>query len=159
MPLLFLDTEFTAFGPGAELLSVAIVSEDGKDEFYAERNDYSQNLCSLFVIDHVLPLFGQHPEAVCGIAEMRYRLREYLERFPPFMKIASDLNKDLALMRALLGEPWPVNIERERLRLENIEGLNEQLDQLQPECDPQRHHALHDARALRAAFLALQSRK
>lgn len=46
--LIFLDTEYT--DPiQIDLISIGMVSEDGRAEFYAERNDYRTEDCNSFV--------------------------------------------------------------------------------------------------------------
>lgn len=52
----FLDCEFTNFDQ-PKLISIALVTEDGKHSFYAELTDtYKYADCSEFVIENVLPL-------------------------------------------------------------------------------------------------------
>ena len=46
--IVFLDTEYT--DPiQIDLISIGMVSEDGRAEFYAERNDYRASDCNDFV--------------------------------------------------------------------------------------------------------------
>jgi hypothetical protein len=55
MAYLFIDTEFSDF-INMDLLSIGIVSEDGKHEFYAEINDSTPEYRSQFVNEVVIPL-------------------------------------------------------------------------------------------------------
>ncbi len=157
MRILFLDTEFTAPGPNAEILSIGLVSDDGVDQFYVELNDVSGLHCSAFVLAEVLPHFGRFPEAMCDLAEMRIRVRRFLESFAPFVRLASDLEKDWTLLMQLVGDPWPTNVDRVRLRLEHIDGLSVQVEKHSSGRD--RHHALTDAQVIRLAYLDLQSKR
>lgn len=50
---LFLDTEFTALQKDADLISIGIVSEDGKC-FYAEADDYDESKITPWVKKHVI---------------------------------------------------------------------------------------------------------
>lgn len=52
--LVFLDTEYT--DPlQIDLISIGMVSEDGKRVFYSERSDFDDGLCNGFVRTAVLP--------------------------------------------------------------------------------------------------------
>ena len=45
--LVFFDTEFTELGPNAKLISIGLVTEDGRHTFYAELTDtYELSDCS-----------------------------------------------------------------------------------------------------------------
>lgn len=50
---LFFDTEFTSLKKDADLISLGIVTEDGK-QFYAELNDFDKDKCSSFTKEEVL---------------------------------------------------------------------------------------------------------
>lgn len=52
---IFLDTEFTDLNRGAELISLALVAEDGR-YLYAELTDFDRENCSDFVKGHILPI-------------------------------------------------------------------------------------------------------
>jgi hypothetical protein len=59
--LYYLDTEFAEDGTVVELISIGIVSEDGR-EFYRECADYKMSTCNTWVKRHVLPkLSGKEP--------------------------------------------------------------------------------------------------
>ena len=51
---LFFDTEFTSLTTKAELISIGIVTADGR-HFYAELNDFDKDNCTNFVKTEVLP--------------------------------------------------------------------------------------------------------
>ena len=77
--MLFIDTEFTDF-KHPDLISIALVSEDGKGEFYAELPvDLSK--CNDFVLTTVLPQLGKMPGAQCSAIELDGRLRRWFEQF------------------------------------------------------------------------------
>lgn len=50
---LFFDTEFTGLHKNTTLISVGIISEDGR-RFYAELTDYDKNQCNDWIKEHVL---------------------------------------------------------------------------------------------------------
>ena len=152
--LVFLDTEFTDF-VRPDLLSLALVAEDGQ-EFYAERTDYPAGQCSEFVREIVLPLFGRVPGAACDSAEMALRLRTWFEALPEPATIVFDYHTDWHLLAgAMPGRP-PEKFA-EQLYLDGyaishpiFEGAQNLIyTQAWPP-----HHALADARALRAGYRA-----
>lgn len=66
----FLDTEFIESGPGApiDLLSIGIVSEDGR-EFYAESASANLSLASTWVEENVLPHLTGEKQLLGSIGE------------------------------------------------------------------------------------------
>ena len=60
--IIFFDTEFTSLHVKSKLISIGLISEDGR-EFYAEMTDtYLISHCSDWVKENVLPLLDA-PEA------------------------------------------------------------------------------------------------
>ncbi len=51
--IIYFDTEFTVLGPGAQLISLGMVTDRGK-EFYAEFTDYNLPACSSWLRENVL---------------------------------------------------------------------------------------------------------
>lgn len=86
---IFLDCEFTQLNQDSKLISLALVSESGK-EFYVElTNTYSAEDCSDFVIQNVLPQldrmrYGQ------SLVEARASLRRFLSGFDEELEVCSD---------------------------------------------------------------------
>ncbi|WP_233887963.1 3'-5' exoribonuclease [Paraburkholderia flagellata] len=144
----FIDTEYTSFG-SCQLISLAIAGENG-DDFYGERTDYDEALCSDFVHAVVLPQLGRIEGCAMPFEQLREALRVWLGEISPMSGpiLCYDHETDLNLLRFLLAAPLPRG-----WTLENIAGR----------CDAQRraayfeqhggeHHALHDARANFYAF-------
>jgi len=50
---IFFDTEFTGLHKNTTLISIGLVSEDGR-QFYAELTDYNAEQCDIWIIDNVL---------------------------------------------------------------------------------------------------------
>ncbi len=50
---IFMDTEFTGLHQGTTLISIGLVSEDGRT-FYAEFNDYDESQCDEWIKKHVI---------------------------------------------------------------------------------------------------------
>lgn len=156
--LIFLDTEFTDF-VSPDLISLALVAENGR-EFYAERTDYHRDACSAFVRENVLPLLGRLPDAACSRAELTQRLHEWFEQLPEPVTLIYDFEGDWRLLAdAMLGRAYrnpPANLG-EPLHLDNAcitHPVFERAQNLIYTQDWPPHHALADARSLRAGYRA-----
>lgn len=162
MTKVFFDTEFTEFR-GGQLLSIGMVTAAGT-EFYVERADHSlMDVRQDFVRDTVLPLFGLVPGAgVQGHTEMAGRISEFLMSLPEPVEVLYDHKLDRQfLVEALMAsgrwtEHWFRTTES------NIGGQSRS-DAAQTAAKASffesagaglmQHHALADARALRAGWL------
>ena len=155
--LIFIDTEFTDF-LNIDLISVALVSEDGR-EFYAERNDYRQEDCNDFVHATVLPLLGRIDGARCSYPILNDRLRTWFEALPEPATLVFDYFSDWELLiDALLGdfhEKVPTNVGGKLMLGHEVEGSQTFITAYEAAFTPAwpPHHALADARALRAGYL------
>lgn len=156
--LVFLDTEFTAF-VRPDLISLALVSEDGR-EFYAERTDYYREDCTDFVKETVLPLLGRVPGAACTRKELTDRVRDWFGQLAEPATLVYDSERDwLLLAVAMLGRPKkdPPGDFGKRMHLDSYAFAHPVFEQAQ-NCtytqDWPAHHALADARALRAGYQA-----
>lgn len=164
---IFVDTEFSDFLE-PELLSVALVPEDGSHEFYFEVSDFNRNLCSHFVHETVIPLMDM--SAARPVDELRPALHAYLQQFneavlvidyygdweliapvlqglPEKLKQARMLEPELDQVIKDLG----VSAFEDRIHLITY-GSNRMRDFFQ-EVDRRQHHALVDARASRHGFM------
>ncbi|RQT42498.1 3'-5' exoribonuclease [Burkholderia cepacia] len=145
---IFIDTEFTDIA-APTLISIAMVAEDGP-EFYAEQAHIDWNVCSTFVRVSVLPQLGSDPARVMDRGALREAVRIWMSIFTGLKQrpvICYDHPVDLQLLWELLGgrpTGW-----KERL-------IGSRIDPVEKEeyfrVHGGRHHALHDARANRAAF-------
>lgn len=153
---LYLDCEFTDF-IDCELISIALVSEDGQHEFYAERNDYVQTKCNNFVREAVIPLLGRFPEAICSREELRRRLWAWFATLPRDVQIAADSTHDRDLLWDAFGEGLPPNLNKQVFDLRPLIDttvFNDAVCSYHDQPNQPWHHALHDARSHRAGFLA-----
>ena len=158
---IFLDTEFTDFSEPS-LISIALVGVDGR-EFYAECTDYPREACSDFVRNTVEPLLGRVPGAACNQAELRQRLRAWFGCVAETATIVCDFAIDWQLLvnafyaRAEIDAG--INIgEKLVLGSTTINDPVFELAQAQSFSDAwPPHHALADARALRAGYHAWRS--
>lgn len=158
---LFIDTEFTAFRDG-QLLSLGAVCDNGK-EFYAEIVDAKRARQAPFVEAHVLSQFGCIDGAqVTGTAHLGERLGEFLATTgESSIELCYDYRLDERYFFQVLqrSRHWggtahrikPFNIGAQAYTLA---GRVAQMRTFSAGAPLRRHHALLDARALKAAWLA-----
>ena len=140
----FLDTEYNGFG-GA-LLSLALVPEDGSEEFYVTLDCDAPT--DPWVERHVIPYLDMVPE---GLACPRLPRRAAAEALASWLAqdeapdIVADWPEDLAQLAMLLvtGPGMMVPVPPLSLHLVPLHGFSTAANSVVP------HNALHDARALR----------
>lgn len=161
----FLDTEW-ADDQGTELVSLALVSEDGTQEFYAEREHLPQSPTT-FVRDRVYPLLDRG-DAILSDEQMTSALRAFIGRVAlPF--VLADFPNDLKLLQHVLegfplgdsnaSQPPTALVTTLMCRDEKTTALLEHWFAMHPSEAARRHHALVDAQALRMAWLAATRRR
>ncbi len=147
----FLDTEYNGFG-GA-LLSLALVPEDGGDEFYVTLA--FDALLDPWVERHVLPYLDSVPEQLRSPRMSRRAAAEALAGWLAHDSepmIVADWPEDLAQLAMLLivGPGQMVAMPSLTLRFEPLHGFSTAANSAIP------HNALHDARALRDHVMGLE---
>lgn len=151
---LFLDTEWQS-DDSRDLVSLALLSHDGRHRFYAERDPLPSDP-STFVRDVVYPLLDRGSAALPDLA-FASALREFLAELDDPLVVA-DSPMDFRLLSIALGgfghtdrstpPPW-----RQTLALhEDVQMRIEHYFESNPSARARRHHALVDAEALRWAF-------
>ena len=140
----FLDTEYDGFG-GA-LLSIALVPEDGGEEFYAVLAHDS--VADAWVERNVVPYLDTVPEALKSPRMSRGDAALALARWlahDSAPDIIADWPEDLAQLAMLLvtGPGRMVAVPGLTLRFVPLHGFSTASNSAVP------HNALHDARALR----------
>ena len=140
----FLDTEFNGFG-GA-LLSVALVPEDGSEEFYA--TIAHDGPIDPWVERHVVPFLDMVPEALKSPRLPRRAAAEALAAWlahDPAPEIVADWPEDLSQFAMLFvtGPGRMLAVPSLTLRFEPLNNFSTAANSAVP------HNALHDARALR----------
>lgn len=139
---LYIDTEFDGYR--GRLISMAIVDEDGRNEFYEVLSSGSLMPCTPWVTQNVIPVLGnQEP---IGLNAFQNRLAEFLNRFGHIELIAdypSDIQHFCWALETGPGEriPTPTMVISIRPELNTSASLIP-------------HNALLDARALRNMELA-----
>jgi hypothetical protein len=140
----FLDTEYDGFG-GA-LLSIALVPEDGGEEFYAVLAH--DGVSDPWVERNVVPFLDMVPESLkaprMARAEAAQALAHWLAH-DEAPDIIADWPEDLAQISMLLvtGPGRMVAVSGLTLRFVSLHGFSTAANSTVP------HNALHDARALR----------
>ena len=151
--LVFLDNGVTNFEQ-PKLISLALVAEDGR-EFYAERNDFREADCSDFIQENALPLLGRVPSSSCSRSELMRRLRAWLDNLEePATLLFNYLGDWLLMQQACGGDNLQTNIG-DKLQLGESAICHPYFEQAQNEAFTQDwppHHALADARALKAGY-------
>ncbi|QHB73501.1 3'-5' exonuclease [Stenotrophomonas sp. 364] len=159
---LFLDTEW-ADAKGLELVSIALVSEDGASTFYAER-DPLPLAPTEFVKTTVYPLLqrGFHALSDPSLAQALFAFLMG-QRSP---HVIADYPNDLRLLREVMSWASVAKGMDERPRLpctlmdrDSVTTSHlERWFRLNPELSRSRHHALVDANGLRMAWLVSTGR-
>lgn len=153
---IFFDTEFTQLSHEAKLISVGLISEDGR-EFYAELSDtWRLDDCSEFVRGEVLP----HLEggvALMTLAELCLRMGNWLESLEEPISLVTDAPTwDWPWLGYIFDEKYlvPANLEDFPVFFSPTESG---LALVRRHGCFRSHHALDDARALRLAWNEKQS--
>lgn len=146
---LFIDTEFTSLD-SPKLISIGLVDESGEHTFYAElQNGWGRRECSTFTMDEVLP----HLQGDLMLrAAAKKGLLSYLAQFPDGAEILTDApHYDGVLLQDLLKGAMPGNVTL--IQVPDGDAIHEALDDIYLMQGLTRHHALHDAQAMRLAYL------
>lgn len=159
---LFLDTEWADL-PGVELVSLGLISADGRHQFYAERDPLPCDPTA-FVCETVYPLL-ERGRAAMRDAEFTMSLRSFL-RSMPRPSIVYDYPNDGALLHTAIAgfrllpidlakcEVPPADLQTMYVKDDLTAMILEDWFLANPQEAERRHHALVDARALRIAWLA-----
>lgn len=154
---LFLDCEW-ADVLGADLVSIGLVSMNGEQVFYAEREVLPADPTP-FVAHVVYPLLERGDHAMAD-AEITRALRRFLAAIDR-PRVCHDFGNDRTLRQHVLDRfgihepdgPTPVDLRWQRMN--DMPPFMARWWTEHRECHAHRHHALTDARTLRAACLSL----
>lgn len=167
----FIDTEFSDLSDAAELISLGAIAETG-ETFYREVAPLPSPL-SDFVKAEVAPHLEGGAVAV-SLRDLEARLIEWLSRWPT-ATLVMDSDWDIFILRKTFTNdisraPGPLRFRphgREILTVElqldttyEGDGLVKYFDTLykmERESGFRKHHALDDAKAMRAAILAAEA--
>jgi hypothetical protein len=163
----FYDTEFTDLKSDSDLLSIAFVAGDVNAELYIEIADANRANVSDFVHTEVLPLFGRFNPEVLTRNNAAVRIETWLDRLREGNRnrqviMMSDSSWDWQHLCGLLGQlsgqaSWSQALNVIGRTAQQIisepslmVSINEKIEAYHRE-HRLRHHALVDARALKAA--------
>ena len=140
----FLDTEYNGFG--GFLLSLALVPEDGSEEFYVTLQH--EGPVDPWVERHVMPYLDMVPDGLVSPRLSRLAAAEALAAWlanDEAPDIVADWPEDLAQLAMLLvtGPGMMLPVPPLSLNLIPLHGFSTAANSVVP------HNALHDARALR----------
>lgn len=159
----FFDTEFANTQPDKNghryLISIGCVTTDGR-EFYAELTDtYDDHLCSMFVLDTVLPLL-QGGEYRMGVSELAVRLKAWIESLTSkeVVLVSDAPTYDWSFIQEIFDHNgWPENL-RKKSSLLCFEEYKQRhrygaaLANFWKDNGARQHHALVDARSMLFAW-------
>lgn len=145
----FLDCEYNGFG--GDLISLALVPEDGGEEFYVVLAESSPP--NAWVAQNVIPYLQHVPEGLKGQPLQREQAAILLAAWLTGLReveLVADWPDDIALFCRLLtiGEGRMVPVPPLTFRLVSLPGFSTAANSEVP------HNALHDARSLRNHVLA-----
>lgn len=166
---LYIDTEFTSLAH-PEGLAIGIVTDDGR-EFYSEADLRTRlggqllKRCGSFVLDEAVSQFRLRPQAIAEPASIGTRLADWLIKLKvPEFEVVYDYSTDYELFERWL-QSAPAAHKVPTLVPAHVGYLLDRADALSAQEASwsasevtdglRRHHALADARALRAAFRAV----
>jgi hypothetical protein len=146
----FLDTEYN--GPGGELLSIALVPDDGDDLYLTLQ--HSAPLVE-WVERHVVPYLDSVPEQLSCPRLSRDDAAQALERYlrhDEDVLIFADWPEDIAQFCNLMitGPGDMVDVRHVTFKLAPMSNFSTAANSKVP------HNALHDARALRDHIVAME---
>jgi len=139
------------------LISLALVTADGRNAFYAELPETAwKSRASSWVLDNVVPLLDGG-DALMTPAQLRERLPAWFANRPSSCQIAADSEIDFKFLKSILDNDWPANLDPKMFDLRgSIDSIvfEHAANAYFLSANQKPHHALHDARANRCGWLA-----
>lgn len=181
---LFFDTEFTGLHKDTTLISLGIISEDGKT-FYAEFTDYDESQCSDWIRENVTSeLLHDKPEIwEAGVADYQIYgnrtevvqfLNDWLQQFNDIQFVSDVCHYDFVLLIDLFGTAFdlPKNISpacrdiNQDIAIFRDISLKEAFDlsrevllweDLGTKIAGTKHNSLYDAKVIRKIYQGINS--
>lgn len=166
----FFDTEFTGLSKDTTLISLGMISENGRT-FYAEFNDYNKKQVDDWIKENVIThlRFGsdyswipiidfEHYEMKCSRYEARNALYEWLSQFESIELWSDCLAYDWVLFCDLFGGAMtiPKNvyyIPFDIATLMKTKGIDPDVNREEYSgIQGTKHNALHDAKVIKACY-------
>ena len=155
---IFFDTEFTGLHKNTTLISIGLISEDGKT-FYAEFNDYDKSQLDDWIIEHVIKnLKGDQRSK----EEVKEELTKWLMQFDEVEMWSDCLAYDWILFNDIFGHAFkiPENvyyIPFDICTLFKMKGIDPDINREEfSGINGDKHNALHDAKVIKACYEKLE---
>lgn len=164
----FLDTEFTSLEPDAKLISIALITEDGQRQLYAELTGlYDEQDCSEFVITDVLPLLDapELPEKVdyrnvnarMSLSELQQHLHSWFSALIDPVYVWSDsVQHDWRYVEQVftgIGFPYNLLPVPQAIDPRNA-GYRNKTEGEFSKSNIRQHHAMDDVKVIRLGWIA-----
>lgn len=159
----FFDAEFTdliGIVEDIKLISLGFVADDGRELYIELHGNFERRNCSQFVLEAVLPKLNKAKHTLSN-AEAAAKVKEWLESLgEPVELVTGAPAYDWSLLHDFLEEhqAWSANLERRPVDANHHEILQATDQYFDYQVMAERHHALWDARALKAGFRIVQLR-
>lgn len=181
----FLDTEFMEEPGWMQLLSIALISEDGKEKFYAINREADISRANDWVSKNILPrLFKEWGQYAMTLEEIKFMILHLIPPKPINVVVAEKLGivpQETDLPDAIWQKPefwgyycdydwvnfcWifgkmvdlPKGYPMYCLDLKQVSKLNDDLE-FKKQDPSQEHHALNDAEWNRQQYIWLREKK
>ncbi len=150
----FLDTEFSNFR-NPQLISIGLAAENGQEWYGVLEDGWTEGQCSDFVLDVVVPLLSCTAPISRAVAGSM--VSSWLSSLAQEIEVVFDTETDWRLLTQLTqhSRPLGVTITGKVLTWAGsamARRYEDVLEQILGE-NPERHHALIDAKAMRTAVL------
>lgn len=162
---IFLDSEFLTLGDGSiHILSVGLCGPADHQEFYAENIEMPPETPNEFVEEFVIPQLGQPHALKCSLKDIGAALIAWLSQFQgQTVEVCYDWHDDRIAMETVLQEAEAMTTLRYdacpvSYLLDDESGIQAAeacWTALAKARGIRRHHALADALALKARFIAV----
>lgn len=176
---LYFDTEFTGLHKETTLISLGIISEDGRT-FYAEFTDYDKDQCTEWIREHVLKNlaleigtsvdYANRSVCICGSKDHILReLKDWLRQFDSVQFVSDVCHYDFVLLIDLFGCAFdlPDNVSASchdinqdiacHYRISEKEAFDKSREEIVAElCASEisgiKHNALYDAKVIKVIY-------
>lgn len=181
---IFFDCEFTGLHQNTTLISIGMISEDGR-KFYAEASDYDRSQVDDWINENVLAYRWYHTNRfeqdvpyyyVYGNkVSIAHELKKYLNQFDKVELVSDCAHYDMMLFINLFGTAFDIpenvcptcyDINQDIAKFHNVDGytafdisredilLNNGI-----EIEGAKHNALYDAEVIRALYNILNKKE
>lgn len=181
---IFFDTEFTGLHQGTTLISIGMISEDGK-KFYAELSDFDESQVNDWIKENVLDhrwcetgrFSWDYPDYYLygNKVSVAHELRKYLEVFDAVELVSDCAHYDMTLFIDLFGTAFDIpknvcpacyDINQDIAKFHEVDGYTafdisreEILKNNGIVIEGDKHNALYDAEVIRALYNILNSKE